>query len=577
MATFYAYATENIVSSYKAKWTFAYTYSDNVVIDTTSPVVVGGVTYYKLFTFPKVEAKMVYAGKNYLTCTGAYNYKFGDQWIMGNSNTGVRSFDINAYVPMQSDKYYPLGCTAFDPVRGDFILRDNNSTVYIKDSSLVDYFSPTDSTVPFETRLMSLHLTSSKLNGTMYNGWNYETQTGYGFVLFTTNVTLKAPPDFTVSAMSKDTTEYYAGITNVSVTVSDSLAQYGATVESATLSVTGKTATISGDGTITMQLGDTGITAPTEYLPQVTVTDSRGQTKTKTLATITVYPYVAPSVSAEVYRCDSAGAKSDEGRYAVIDAQINYLSSDTHLVAPTVQTYGTSTTWYSQWTASGGVSSPISNWSSVASGAHVYGLINGNFAEDTSYQITMTASDALGGVSNPVSTTLSTAFYTIDFQAGGKEIAFGAPANDDLTDVGGHDYSNEGLFKSRMHTLFEQDLNTDGDVVAGGDVINGDGLALSQLKSAIIIQSTSIPSTSVGANNSVWAYAQGWKPTAIAGYTPMAVLQATPDNQSSLIMQVTLVPETYGDRFVGSVRNISSSNLTDTFKIPVLYIRNDLI
>ena len=90
----------------------------------------------------------------------------------------------------------------------------------------------------------------------------------------------------------------------------------------------------------------------------------------------------------------------------------------------------------------------------------VYGLVEwdysttGKFAEDTSYQFTLIANDSLGGHSNAVTQTLSTAFYTIDFQAGGKEIAFGAPANDNLSNFNGKDYTDEGLFKCNMGTAF---------------------------------------------------------------------------------------------------------------------------
>ena len=62
--------------------------------------------------------------------------------------------------------------------------------------------------------------------------------------------------------------------------------------------------------------------------------------------------------------------------------------------------------------------------------------------------------DTAQGSSTPITQILSTAYYTIDFKAGGKEIAFGSPANDDLTDIDGKDCSDIGLFKCEMNTLF---------------------------------------------------------------------------------------------------------------------------
>ena len=92
----------------------------------------------------------------------------------------------------------------------------------------------------------------------------------------------------------------------------------------------------------------------------------------------------------------------------------------------------------------------ISNWASVSSGDEIYGLIDadyaqtGHFSDADTYQITITETDSQSGTSQPVTQALSTSYFTIDFQAGGKEIAFGAPANDVLTN-----YPN-GLFKCEM-------------------------------------------------------------------------------------------------------------------------------
>ena len=200
------------------------------------------------------------------------------------------------------------------------------------------------------------------------------------------------------------------------------------------------------------------------FTPTVTVTDSRDQTATQTLPDITVIPYNVPSVNFDVYRTDLVGVKSDEGHFAVIDSEITYTSGVANLNEPTVAVNGTDVssdvTWYSSWTSSGGVSGQINDWSSVQSGSHVYGLIDYNFSEATSYQVTMTAEDSLGGTSTPITQTLSTAFYTIDFQAGGKEIAFGAPANDDISDYNGKDYSGEGLFKCNMGADFTNNLTS---------------------------------------------------------------------------------------------------------------------
>lgn len=100
---------------------------------------------------------------------------------------------------------------------------------------------------------------------------------------------------------------------------------------------------------------------------------------------------------------------------------------------------------------------------------------------------------------------------------------------------------------------------------------------LTSLKSPVKVQSTTLPSATYNANSYTWVYSNDWHAASIAGYTAIGALQATPNNSASLICQVTLNQSLYGDRFIGFVRNITSSNATDTIQIPILYIRSDLL
>lgn len=273
------------------------------------------------------------------------------------------------------------------------------------------------------------------------------------------NITLNVPPTFTVSNWNKDTSVYVAGITNVSVDVSDVTAYYGGNISSAKLTIGTQEATISGNGTISMTLQNAGT-----FTPAVTVTDSRGQTATQNLEPITVLQYENPTVSFDIFRCGTTGIKDDEGHNGLITATFTYMDAVSSLEAPSVQingfdisqTIGATITWYTALTQTGAVdtTTEIDDWSDIASGATVYGLLDGNydvtgnFGEGESYLIGLIANDSRNKTSALITQTLSTAFYTIDFQAGGKEIAFGAPANDDLTA-----HAN-GLFKSKMDAYF---------------------------------------------------------------------------------------------------------------------------
>lgn len=100
---------------------------------------------------------------------------------------------------------------------------------------------------------------------------------------------------------------------------------------------------------------------------------------------------------------------------------------------------------------------------------------------------------------------------------------------------------------------------------------------LTNLKSPIIVDYYTSPSTSFPATTATSAYAKGWEARTIPGYTPIGVLQASPNTYGRLISQVMLNYGTYGNNFVGFVFNTYSSALTDTIVIPVLYMRNDLL
>lgn len=292
-------------------------------------------------------------------------------------------------------------------------------------------------------------------------------------------VTLDVPPFITPDVVSSG--PFYEGVTQYTVSFINAQAYYGGDITKVTLIVGADSAfkTYSSPSVLNDSISVTLSNSGT-YTPALTVEDSRGQTKTVNLSSITVNSYTKPSVSFDVFRSDEDGIKADEGHYGLIKARFDYVSAIANLTVPTViitnssgqPVNGVTTTWYSSYNteASGatgatgatgstggttrGVANPISDWSTVAANQEVYGLIDADFSESDTYQITVIETDTKDGVSDPISQALSTAYYTIDFKAGGKEISFGAPANDDLTDISGKDYSDDGLFKCRMGTSF---------------------------------------------------------------------------------------------------------------------------
>lgn len=307
--------------------------------------------------------------------------------------------------------------------------------------------------------------TSTNYNAGGDSGWNLFNNT-------LATVTLNVPPTVTLGTPTYST-PHYAGLGSYSVPITQAKAYYGGDISKVTLTV-GQDSTVNtySASTISSETISVTPTVAGTYTPTITVEDSRGQTKTETLSDIVVNPYLEPSLDFDVARTDNNGVRDDEGAYGLITANISFTDVIADITKPTVQINGTITNnvvWYSTYNASTGVSSVISDWTTVSSGDTVYGLINGSFAQTTSYQITITLTDSLGGTSSAITQTLSTAFYTIDFQAGGKEIAFGLPANDNLTS-----YPN-GLFKCGMDAIFSGDVTNNGDVEVNGSITaNGD-------------------------------------------------------------------------------------------------------
>lgn len=244
--------------------------------------------------------------------------------------------------------------------------------------------------------------------------------------LCTVTFTLNAPPTFTSTQVSFDTDEVYTGLTTASITTSNLDAKYGGEISSVKFTIGNQNVTSSSAGTMSILLAQEGT-----FTPTVSVTDKRGQTTTKSLNPITVKGYSTPSVNYTVERTGSNGVRADEGTYAVASANITFTDAIATLSAPTIKIDGTTVTptWYSTRADDGTLSGPV-NWSELPSPATVYALMGGNLSTQSSYQIGITPVDSEGS-GTEITQTLPSAFYTVDFLAGGHGIAFGRAASEE--------------------------------------------------------------------------------------------------------------------------------------------------
>ena len=444
--------TENIDTSYKSTWTFGFT-GNNVTITGST------------FNIPAltVTAKYVYSGKTRAEASVAYKPVLNGSVLSNLTDHGL------------DDVSWASGATKTLP-KGSGLPVSKNTSSYFTSSN------KTTKSITLNYRVTSYWAWSHKGSNVDNMGNGIDQEKISEFTVFSTNltVTLNVPPTVTVGTPTSGT--IYQNFTTYSVPITQATAAYGGDIKTVTLTAgqTTKTLTYSANSISNQTISLIPTTIGT-YNPTLTVTDSRGLTKTINLPEITVTQYNTPTVSFDVYRTDQNGVKSDEGIYGLIKATMVYTMTTASLTAPSVtikdsdnNDVDANITWFSSYSSLTGVSTAISDWSTIVSGDMVYGLINadyettGDFAPEKSYTVTLTETDTVGGHSESISQTMSTAFYTIDFQAGGKEIAFGGPANDDLTNY------PDGLFKCNMKTQLNNDLSVDGTIEASGDItING--------------------------------------------------------------------------------------------------------
>lgn len=258
-------------------------------------------------------------------------------------------------------------------------------------------------------------------------GYVYAGSSSYEFsVLKTVNVTLNAPSSWVPSfdfAISGGTAlvggKYYAGKSGVSFKVSNISLPGNATknASQSTIAFQGSTVAISGtEATLTKN----PLTQPGTLVATAKVADSRGRATTKTLS-ITAYSHASPTISQfAARRCDADGSPDEEGTSCAVIVHASAMSdAGTHnLSALTLRwrVYGTST-----WSDALDI---------LASNGTELLMPDVEFGTGNQYELVVDATDD-AGFKSTATAMLYKAFMTMDFLAGGRGIAFGAPATEE--------------------------------------------------------------------------------------------------------------------------------------------------
>lgn len=262
---------------------------------------------------------------------------------------------------------------------------------------------------------------------------------------------LDAPPSATVADITKNTSGFYAGITTVSVNVSELIAYYGGDFTTTTEHSAGVKFEIGSqlderhdNGTLSIALANAGT-----FTPKVTVTDSRGQTLVREFDPITVQLYNPTTSITTLLRVNATGEPeedpkpgrfSDQGTNAVAACVFDYPTiENNYMKPPLVKIDGQSPTnavdWYTSWTESGGFSGQVtfSNYNPTRP-VTLYGKITDTLETNQSYEISVACDTTLDSGSTD-SQVLPQAFYLISGGAGGHSLGVGMkPPIDPVTD-----------------------------------------------------------------------------------------------------------------------------------------------
>lgn len=287
-------------------------------------------------------------------------------------------------------------------------------------------------------------------------------------------VTALAATTFDYTQLTSSTLPYYyTSKTTVTSTISNVVVPNNGTFTAKLIVGSQSSAVRTSAGDLTISPLSTAGT----FTPKIEVTDSFGRTYSQNLNSVVVKLYVIPSVILKVDRTlpnadkpTPAGKPDDEGESAVLTATFTFSDEISKLNQPGVSvvdkdgvTTTPTVTWYSTRNQDGTLSGSV-DWNSLKTNATVYGFISLAFEQDESYQIILTPSDTYE-TGKPVTQILSTAFYTVDFLAGGHGIAFGLPATkQDVFECGLDAEFNEDVYFALDTTEPPDTTTTDGQI-----------------------------------------------------------------------------------------------------------------
>lgn len=376
----------------------------------------------------------LYSGSGSTRDTG-YSYSLP---VVAAASTISSCADITAggkccvkWKPLSSSYYYKL----------KFSMGGFSHTETVGKAGTTNTFTYDDYTIPVSS--VAYQLTAA-VSGTMtatlytYTGSGYDNLVGSDSDTFRVTLPTSVKPTAALTTSLNNSANSVIGgwgiavkgYTRLSYNAGGSEGIYGSSIQSYAFSFAGQSKTAASGTTAT-------ITQSGALTPKVTVKDGRGRSDTKSAAAVTVYDYAKPTLSSvSVYRCDSAGAKLDNGAYLRVCANAACTALGGRNTVTLRVRSKTATSSYSGYTT-------------LQSGTPA---ILGGYSPEVTYLVELSAVDSVGE-RKTVTVTVPTAKVALHLREGGSGAAFGK-------------YSEKEALECAWNAYFEKNIYMAGKSIA---------------------------------------------------------------------------------------------------------------
>lgn len=243
---------------------------------------------------------------------------------------------------------------------------------------------------------------------------------------------------------------YVAGKSTVTAKINSASGIYGSTIKSYSISGAGISSTSSSATSGALGAGTYTITGK--------ITDSRGRTASKSTS-ITVHSYYAPSLSIDLYRCNSDGTRNDSGTYARV-----YINQSTHNIG---NANVNAKQYKIEWKKASSTSwTTFLDWTNIGDYADKWTHDLGSGWDNTvTYEVRVSIKDSYNTVS--ASASIGTISCLLNIERAG--IGIGKPHERGALDVAGKIYSTDSIMTDNCMQIGRNKvyygLDTDGNQI----------------------------------------------------------------------------------------------------------------